>query len=190
MAGERGRRQVVTARDVDALLSQRPPRRVPDDILRRRLGPNSALFAWLGPLLAAGGLATGLTGLLAGGAWNEDRLSLLVVGAAFVLVGGLSGYFAWRFRVRNKRLLRQGLVASAVIECVEETEDYIGREQQHRVRFRVEAGGRPWTAEFNVDGRGARRAERSIEGAEAVRVLYDPRRPERILWAEALIDEE
>ena len=189
VAGALVRRHLVTRRDIDEFLAQRPPRRVPGNIRRRRLGSTSALFAWLGPLLAAGGLATGqAAGVFAGGAWNEQRISPLIVGAAFALVGGLSGYFAWRYRLRNKRLLRRGQVAPATIERVEATDEYVGREQQHRVSFRVESGGRQWTTECNVDGRAARQARRCIQNAQTVRVLYDPRSPERILWAESLIN--
>ena len=180
--------QPVTRRDINSLLSQVPPRYVPPNIRGQRLGPTSALFAFLGPLIAVCGLAYAVAGgALAGGQWNGQRISFLIVGAAFALAGGLSGFFAWRYRHRNMRILRRGALASGAIESIEETDFYVGQVQQYRSHFRLVAEGREWTAECFLDKGIAKLASKYAETNSPARVLYDPDHPERILWMESLI---
>jgi hypothetical protein len=181
-------REIATREDVESFLSQPPPRRVPRNIRRQRLGATSALLALVGPLLAAAGLATCVAvGIFAGGSWSEDRVIPIIVGAAFTVVGGLSGFFAWRYRYRNLRLLRRGQIALAKFETIKATENYVGYEQQHLARCRLDANGREWTADCYLGERIARQARQHAKTGATIRVLYDPKHPDRILWAESLI---
>jgi hypothetical protein len=188
LAGTLVRRHLVTRQDVDSFLAQPTPRFVPPNIRRQRLGSTSALFAWFGPLIAAGGLATSIaTGFFGGGPWNQDRIVPIIVGVIFALVGGLSSFFACRYRFRSMRLLRRGSLASATIESVEATEVYVGYEQQYRARVHLDSGERQWTAECYLDGRAARRARQYIKSRAPVCMLYDPDDRDRVLWTELLI---
>ena len=188
LAGTLVRRHLVTRQDVDSFLAQPTPRCVPANIRLQRLGATSALFAWFGPLIAAGGLATSFaTGFFAGGPWNQDRISPIIVGAVFALVGGLSGFFACRYRFRSMRLLRHGSLSSATIESIEATEVYFGHEQQFRARVHLDSGGRQWTSECYLDGRAVRRARQCAKTRAPVCMLYDPDDRDQVLWTESLI---
>lgn len=107
----------------------------------------------------------------------------------FPLVGG--GLFAGFMvnRRRNQRLLREGLVAEVDVLSVTETMTQVNNQRVHRIELAnpVQAGGPPITV------RRVRRADIDLarqhaDNRQPVFVLYDSRKPSRVIFPEALID--
>ncbi len=183
-------RVLVTSEELEAFLTAAPPRQIPANIKRQRLGGGSVVAGVLGTVFLVVGSALAVySAFYAGGPWNDQRIVPLILGIVLPLIGLPMCIFSIRYRHINGRLLRHGIVVNAIVEDVEKTDVRINDQQQYRMRLRFETNAGSQVASCNVYGQRGREARSLAEANEAVRVLYDPRNSRRILWAESLLTE-
>ena len=89
-------------------------------------------------------------------------------------------------RRQRKRLLTHGAVAQGSIDSVSTGSLKIKGQQQYEVRFSFNVDDLPHTATCHAYGQQARLAESLLETNTPVRVLYEPRSPQRALVLDLL----
>lgn len=104
-------------------------------------------------------------------------LILFPLGGAGILVG------TWRGRRTTLNLLENGLISSATINAVEGTLTQINGNTVHRIRMNFPEGGDVVRKTWD-DGE-ISTARRKKESDERVTVLYDPRKPKRLIFPES-----
>jgi hypothetical protein len=186
-AALRGR--LVTREQLEAFLREPPPRRIPSNIKRRRMTSGSLMAAFVGALFTAIGAAFAVHAVSYDqGPWVGDRLiGLLAFGITFPLLGIPICLFSLRHRHINGRLLKHGMVVDAVVLGVEKTSVTINDQQQYRleVRFTTQMGHQQ--AHCHIYGREGHAARELVGSEQTARILYDPLKPRRLLWAESLL---
>lgn len=177
---------LVSPVELKQFLAAPTPRRIPKNILRQRMGEGSLILAVFGCVFLAAGIVLpciallGMTGPLLG-----DRIMVMGMGAMFLMLGSLTAFFAIRYRHRNYRLLRHGIVAEGKIEAVERTDTSINNQRQYRLKVRFPDGLDERTSTCNIYGEVAQEAIRLHREDQPVRVLYDRKAPQRFLWADS-----
>ena len=106
---------------------------------------------------------------------------------AFVILFPLAGagilVGAWWGRRTTLNLLENGLISSATINAVEGTLTQINGNTVHRIRMNFPEGGEIVRKSWD-DGE-ISTARRKKESGEPVTVLYDPRKPKRLIFPES-----
>jgi len=166
-----GKDSLVTSEDVNELLSQPSPRKIPKKILKKAYG-GSAGFLAIGSFFAALGLFFSV--LL------SDGLAFLL--SSFVTLVGLSSiYLAMRYRQSKERLLRDGRCEAFKVKDVRASNTY---ENNTRVFF-VTVVGVAGTILLNVHREAATMARTRKERGKPIKVLVDSVDPSKVLWVEA-----
>ncbi len=190
LAGMVARRVLVSSEELDAFLASPPPRRIPAKIKRQRMGGGSVVAGVLGAVfLTIGSALVVYSMFFAEGPWNDDRIVPLILGLVLPLAGLPMCFFSIRYRYINGRLLRNGVLADAIVEDIEKTDVRINDQQQYRMKLRFETNAGSQVASCNVYGQRGREARNLVETNEPTRVLYDPRKTERVLWVGTLVTE-
>jgi hypothetical protein len=166
-----GNASPVTSDDVNALLSQTVPRRIPGAILKKAHG-GSAWMLVLGGFFALVGLFFSF--LFSGG------LGLLVA-SLFTLVGVSVAYFSLRYRQGRERLLRDGRCEAFEVKDVQATNVYENNTRQ----FQVTAFGVPGKISLNVHRDAATLAKQRKAQGKPIKVIVDSADPSKVLWVEA-----
>lgn len=188
------RENLVTRADVDAFISQPPPRTIPPNLLayRNREAPPwliglGVLFALVGALLMVGqgyqalSDSTGRTGISLGA--TLFALLFLVAGAGIT-------FFSVPACLRLTRLLRYGNPATATIEKISSTNWTDSGEDVVQVTARYNAAGRVVQGTCQITGSALKRAQQLAPDAKSVLILHDPADPQRVLLVEQLQNEE
>lgn len=183
---------LIAPADMDAVLSQPPPRTLPDNIRRRWLSCASLLVLFVGGWFALGGLFFFVVGgFLAAVNQPTDRIWFRVGGLVFVFVGLLLAAVPWLWYRHKLRLLRMGRVSEAVVDNVErssvEVSGFHGKGRRYRASFHYNLDGTTHTAVCNVCGEAARKAIRLAEKKTPTHIVYDPNRPSRVFWPQTLV---
>lgn len=188
LMGEVLRSRLVTPEELESFLNQPPPRRVPANIARQRLGAGSLIMTLAGGIVALVGSGFAIYSIFyAKGPWNDDRIVPLVFGTVFPLLGYPACLLGSRYRYINRRLLRHGRVADGVVTKVESTGFEVDHQAQYRLTVEFQAEATNQQATVNAYGKQGREAKKLAENQAPIRVLYDPRKPTRVLWADGLI---
>ena len=125
--------KLVTREQVDDLLSQATPRRIPRSILKRTMGMNlSVIIAGLVMVIFCGGL--GVLGVI----FTNDIFGLILISLG--LVGCLISGLAWRWRRRRLRMLQHGRIVNARIISIEALDLMTDQEVLHTVTFQTTHG--------------------------------------------------
>ena len=105
----------------------------------------------------------------------------------FPLVGAAVLGLSWRVRHRAVQLLRHGLFAMGQVKAVEETHVTVNDQRRYRVIVEYTAAGQRLTAQYHAYGVDVALARRHLDNGEEIGLLYDPERPQRVLFAESLL---
>lgn len=103
------------------------------------------------------------------------------------LVGGLTLWLSWRARRRAVHLLSHGLFALGRVTDVQATNVRVNNQPRFRVIVEYEASGQPLTARYHAYGEDVELARRHQSNGEKIGLLYDPDRPQHVLFAESLL---
>ena len=187
LMGRVARANLVTHADVDAFLHQPVPRYISASIARYPDRFVSALATLIGAavfLVGALFMVINVRAMLSG----EHHAEGVLIGLVFLVLGGVTAYFAGGFRWRCKHLLRYGHLASGRIENIEERGYTIGKETVYKVTvsYPTETGSAQGSCYILAGS--VRRARKLLRDKSPARVLYDPRQPRRVLLAEALLN--
>jgi len=112
----------------------------------------------------------------------------------FVIIFPLVGYGLVAFHVlsrrQTRRLLQDGLTAEVDIRAIEETNMTVNRQRVYRIIVSSpgQPGGPPVSIN-RVNRPDLELAERHVADKQPVFVLYDPRKPKRMIFPEALLDQ-
>lgn len=192
--GEFLRENLVTRADVDAFVSQPPPRKIPPNLLayRDREAPLwliglGIVFAVIGAVLI---LLPGYLTLSAGKRLLDINLGAALFGLLFFAVGTGITFFSVPAYFRLTRLLRHGKPATARIEKIATTSWTDNGEEIFQVTARYNAGGRAVQGTCKIAGSALTRAQKLAPDTKSVLILHDPAEPQRVLLVEQLQNEE
>ncbi len=116
IVGAMMRHRLVTSDQLQAFLSEMPPRSIPGNIKRRRMGSGSLVAALGGALFFLAGSCLAVYSVVyAQGPWNADRIVPLVFGIIFPLIGLPVCILTVRYRHVNKRLVSRHPVGMPVV---------------------------------------------------------------------------
>lgn len=107
--------------------------------------------------------------------------------APFPLIGAVVLWLSWGARRRAVGLLRHGIFALGHVQDVQATNVMINNQRRYRVIVDYEAAGQPYVAHYHAYGEEVELARRHQANGEEIGLLYDPDRPERVLFAESLL---
>ncbi|MBG83458.1 MAG: hypothetical protein CMJ40_02805 [Phycisphaerae bacterium] len=173
-------KKLVTREQVDELLSQATPRRIPHSILKRTLGMNlSVIIAGLVMVIFCGGL--GVLGVIF---TNDIFFSLILI--LLGLVGCLIFGLAWRWRRRRLRMLRRGQIVDARITSIEALDLMDDDEVLHTVTFQTTHGH---SISMDLQSDPTRIARDLMYSDTKTRVLIDSEETGLGVWLEGWVAE-
>ncbi len=179
--------QVAIGDELTAFLSEQPPRRVPASIRRKRVASGNLIAVLLGAgLMAVGCLFAIMSGYVVSDLVDHTSLFAIVLGVSMMVTGLFFVGMAFHYRHWNLRILRKGIVTSGRIEKVRRTGIVVNERRRFRVALRFELNGAQQLAYCNLYGDLVELARRCSQESIPVRILFDPRRPTRVLWAQML----
>ena len=79
------------------------------------------------------------------------------------------------------------LLLPSVVLAVEKTSVTVNNQQQYRMRVRFDTRMGAQETYCHIYGQRARESRHLAENNGTTRVLYDPSKPRRVLWAESLL---
>ena len=192
--GEFLRENLVTRADVDAFVSQPPPRKIPANLLayRNREAPLwliglGIVFALIGALLI---LVQGYQALSDSKGLMGISLGSALFGLLFFVVGAGITFFSVPAYFRLTRLLRHGQPVTARIEKIASTSWTENNEEIFQVTARYNAGDRAVQGTCKIAGSVLKRAQKLALDTSSVLILHDPADPQHVLLVEQLQNEE
>jgi hypothetical protein len=166
---------------LDAFVEQQPPRYIPWSFRGRALGVSWFIYLW-------GGMAFGIGTVVIVGFGRAEGISpLLLIMSLIPLVGLAALVLTFRYRARQKRLLREGLRCEARVRSVEATHLRVNEQVRYKVTFDFDCRGAAHQATSNVYGPAVQRARLLAENGSTTRILVDPHHPERVMWVDGVL---
>lgn len=185
-AGKALRKSLITRQELSAFFGQPPPRAFTPEM---RAWLNQAASPWLivvsTLILLVALLFIGI-GLASSRPLGDMWLEIAFPALFAVLAVAVS---AWnvRTRMRLTRLLRHGVPAKARIEGLDATTTSNDKAEPYRMKVRFQAGAESVEAACTVSGGGHERARMLKADGKPAPILYDPEKPQRILFVDGLL---